>query len=120
MEVLIEAVGRNILPFLAKLEWMYIITFILLCYGYQSIEEQIKWKLLKQLKTRFKVAIIGLLYAPLYYLLWGLEKEQIGILFSSFLVSFAFHKLLVDAVIGALKEQLLKINLLKAKGGQDE
>lgn len=41
MEVLVEAVGRNILPFLAQLEWIYIITFILLCYGYQSVEEQI-------------------------------------------------------------------------------
>jgi len=120
MEVLVEAVGRNILPFLAKLEWIYIITFILLCYGYQSIEEQIKWKPLKKVKTRFKVALIGLLYAPLYYFLWGLEKDQIGILFSSFLVSFTFHKLLVDAVIGAIKEQLLKLNLLKLKGGNDE
>ena len=120
MEVLVEAVGRNILPFLAKLEWVYIITFILICYGYQSIEEHINWQFLKEIKKRFKVALIGLLYAPIYYLLWGLEKEQIGILFSSFLVSFAFHKLLVDAIIGAIQQQISKFKLLKIKGGYHE
>jgi len=119
MEILIEVVGRNILPFMASLQWIYIITFILICYGFQSIENQIEWHFLKNLRTRFKVALIGLLYAPLYYLLWGLERDQIGVLFSSFLVSFTFHKLLVEAIIGAIKKQFLKVNLLTQKGGDD-
>lgn len=116
MEVIIEEAAKNSLAFLAELEWIYIITFILLCYGYQSLEQQIEWKWIKKIKKRFKVALIGLLYAPLYYLLFGLEKDQLGILFSSFLVSFAFHKLLVDTIIGTIKEQILKFNFLK-KGG---
>jgi hypothetical protein len=120
MEVLVEAAGRNMLPFLAKLDWIYIITFILICYGYQSIEKHINWKFIKGIKKRFKVALIGLLYAPIYYLLWGLEKDQIGILFSSFLISFAFHKLLVDAIIGTIKVKFAKFNFLKPKGGYYE
>ncbi len=120
MEVIIEEFGRSILPFLEKLEWMYIITFILIGYGYQSIEQNIKWKFLKGIKKRFKVALIGLIYAPLYYLIWGLEKEQLSGLFSSFLISFAFHKLLVDAIIGALKQKLALFATDKIKGGQNE
>ena len=112
-----EVVGSSVLPFLAILEWMYIITFILICYIFQSAEKQFNWVVLIKFKTRFKVAIIGLLYAPIYYFLWGLDKDQIGILFSSFLVSFAFHKLLIDSIIGAIKAKLSKLNISQKQGG---
>ncbi len=119
MEVLIEVIGSNILPFLAKLEWVYIITFILLCYNYQLIEQNIKVAFLSKIKTRFKVAFIGILYAPVYYFLWGLGKDDIGYLFSSFLVSFAFHKLLVDIVINAIQNHAHRAKSIKEMGGSD-
>tara|TARA_R110000868_G_scaffold250694_4_gene507436 strand:+ start:157 stop:519 length:363 start_codon:yes stop_codon:yes gene_type:complete len=119
MEALIEVIGRNILPFLAKLEWVYIITFILLCYNYQLIEKNLNIAFLIKIKTRFKVAFIGIVYAPGYYFLWGLGKEDIGYLFSSFLVSFAFHKLLVEIIISAIRNHIQQAKSLKELGGAD-
>lgn len=120
MEALMEIIGRNILPFLANLEWVYIITFILLCYNYQLIEKNMKAAFLSKIKTRFKVAFIGAIYAPVYYSLWGLGKEDIGYLFSSFLVSFAFHKLLVEIVINGIKNHIQQAKSFKALGGLND
>jgi len=119
MEALMEIIGSNILPFLEKLEWIYIITFILLCYNYQMIERNIKVAFLSKIKTRFKVALIGICYTPVYYYLWGLGKEDIGYLFSSFLVSFAFHKLLVDIIINAIQKHNKRAYSFKELGGSD-
>jgi len=120
MEILLEEGLQNIAPFLGNLEWMYIISFIILCYAWQRIESKIEWDFIKKIKKRFQVAILGLFYAPVYYLLWGLDKTQIGSLLTSFLVSFAFHKLLVDVIIGAIKAKIRLFAVNKIKGGNDE
>lgn len=103
MENIGEGIISNIIPFLNSLIWGYIITFILLCYGWQEIEKSLNRKWIYAIRKRFKVAVIGLLYAIVHYFLWGLEKEQIGMLFSSFLVSFTFHKLLIELLVNNIK-----------------
>ena len=120
MEKIIEEGLQSIIPFLGSLEWTYIISFIILCYTWQSLVPVNDWKILKKIKKRYQVALLGILYAPIHYLIWDLERDQIGALFSSFLVSFAFHKLLVDVIIGAIKQKISLFALEKMKGGKDE
>lgn len=104
--------------FLADLQWLYIISFILLGYSFEQLEINTSFKYFPKIKKRFKVALLGLLYAPIYFLLWGLKKEQISGLFLSYLLTFSFHKLLVDAFIGFIKR---KLNAFKhSTGGQYE
>lgn len=119
MEQITEQIIKNVIPYLDSLLWGYILSFILLCYAWQEIEKVVTWTWVDKIKKRFKVALIGIIYAPIHYFLWGLQKEQLGTLFISFLVSFAFHKLLIEVIILQVKAIILKLDF-KQKGVSNE
>lgn len=99
MENVMNEVLVQILPLLESLEWVFIASYIGLCYGVQSLEKHVQLIFLARIKKRFKVALVGLAYSPIYYFSMGLEHDQIGALFASFLFTFCFHKLLVAVFI---------------------
>ncbi len=115
MEHLAGEIIKNISLQLDDLQWSYILSFILLCYGWQEVEKAVRWKWVDKIKKRFKVALIGIIYAPIHFILWELQKEQLGSLFISFLVSFTFHKLLIEVIILQTKAIILKLDF-KQKG----
>jgi len=114
MENAMSEVLLQILPFLGGLEWVFITSFIVLSYGLELLEGAVKIKFLSKIKKRFKVALLGVLYAPVYYFLAGLIPSDLGLLALSYLVTFGFHKLLVEAVIGQLQQKLPKVAKEKA------
>jgi hypothetical protein len=93
-------------PFLGQLKWEYIVGFIFMTYVYGEVESQFNWLWIEQVKTRFKVAIIGLLYGVVFFYTKGLEQSDIPALLISYLFSFGFHKLLVDSFIGVIQGRI--------------
>jgi len=110
-----EIIGEEILPVLGQLEWLYIFSFILLGMAVEQLPQINSLRFLYRIKKRFRIAIIGLIYAPFYYYMSGLEEEQAGLLFASFLFTFVFHKLLVEAVIGFIQNKTAKLSAWKRK-----
>ena len=93
-------------PFLAQLQWEYIVGFIFMTYVYGEVESQFNWQWIEQVKTRFKVAIIGLLYGVGFFYTKGLAQSDIPALLISYLFCFGFHKLLVDSLIGVVQGRI--------------
>lgn len=99
MEIIVEEISKQILPFIGGLNWGYIVSFVVITQIFLSNEVELVGDLFEFTKKRVKVAAMGILYAPFYYWLFDLEKGQLGLLFISYLVSFAFHKLIADTIV---------------------
>ena len=93
-------------PFMELLYWEFIVGFIFLTYVYWEVESQIDWPWIKQIKSRFKVAAIGLLYGVIYFIHKDYERAHIYGMVISYLFTFGFHKLLVDTFIGAIQGRI--------------
>ena len=96
-----EIFETQILGYLSKLDWFYIITFILIGYGLNSdkVIGKVKDKLWIFSQTRYRMALVGVLYAVATYFLRGYGVDQIEKLFASFVFSIVFHKMIIDSVV---------------------
>ena len=87
--------------------------------GFHDILD-IKLEWFSKISKRVKVAVTGLLLAPIYYWLFHLKQEDIGILLLSYLVTFAFHKLIAEFFIEKIKSLLPYKVKISTKTKQDE
>jgi len=94
--------GSIIVDYVQHLNWIYIISFILLAYVALYFKEKDHLKI----KKRYLVAFTGIGYAAIFALVKGLNLEQINVLFQSFVFTFAFHTLFIDKVVSYIKENL--------------
>ena len=116
----IEIIGTEVLPLIQSLDFRFIILMILLNTFLQSIETDIKLEWFSKISKRVKVAVTGLLLAPIYYWLFHLKQEDIGNLLLSYLVTFAFHKLIAEFFIEKIKSLLPYKVKISTKTKQDE
>lgn len=91
----------SIQNYMASLDWSYIITFIILCYGinHYTVKESLVVVTGTRTRTRYRVVLIGLLYGIAVYFLRGYSPGHIESLFQSFVFAMVFHKLIVEAFI---------------------
>ena len=101
---LILEIERQVLHYLQHLDWAYILTFIMIGYVVNSawFTRQVKQKTGICLKRRYRMAVVGLLYAVILFFLRGYELPHIESLFQSFVFALVFHKLLIDGLISYL------------------
>jgi len=87
-----------------SLDIPYIFTFIVICYAMNTkhVRNQIIKRTNLKARTRYRVAIVGILYGVLVFFLRGQKKEHIEILFQSFVTAIVFHKLIIDALVSYL------------------
>lgn len=97
------------------LDWKFIITFIIICYGinHYKIKEGLKKVTGTQTRTRYRVIIIGVIYAVALYFLRGYELQQIENLFQSFIFALVFHKFIVEALLYWLVKYALPESISK-------
>lgn len=96
-----ETLFENIANYLNALDWMYILTFILIGYlmNYCKITDFIaKWTKIR-IRTRYRVALVGGLYGVIIYFVRGYRFTEIEILFASFVFALVFHKLLIEVLV---------------------
>ncbi len=91
----------NIQNYMTSLDWSYIITFIILCYGINhfKVKEGLQKATGTQTRTRYRVILIGLLYGIGLYFLRGYSIQHIENLFQSFVFALVFHKFIVEALL---------------------
>ena len=99
METFSEIITQ-IKNYITALDWQYIITFIIICYGinHYKVKEGLQKATGTQTRTRYRVVIIGIIYGTGIYFLRGYSLKQIEILFQSFIFALVFHKFIVEAL----------------------
>ncbi len=100
METLSEIIVQ-IKNYMAGLDWQYIITFIIICYGinHYKVKQGLQKAIGAQTRTRYRVVLIGILYGIGIYFLRGYKLNQIENLFQSFIFALVFHKFIVEALL---------------------
>lgn len=114
METLTEIIAQ-IKNYMTVLDWQYIITFIIICYGinHYKVKERLQKATGTQTRTRYRVIIIGILYGAGLYFLRGYKLQQIENLFQSFIFALVFHKFIVEALLYWLAKHALPESISK-------
>lgn len=114
METLTEIIA-HIQSYMTSLDWQYIITFIIICYGinHYKVKEGLQKATGTQTRTRYRVIIIGVVYAIGLYFLRGYKLQQIENLFQSFIFALVFHKFIVEALLYWLAKHALPESISK-------
>ena len=114
METL-TAIIANIQNYMTSLDWSYIITFIIICYGlnHYKVKEGLQKATGSQVRTRYRVILVGVLYAVVLYFLRGYTLPQAENLFQSFIFALVFHKFIVEALLYWLAKHALPESISK-------
>ncbi len=114
METVTEIISR-IQTYMAALDWQYIITFIIICYGinHYKVKEGLQKATGTQTRTRYRVILIGIVYAVGLYFLRGYSREHIENLFQSFIFALVFHKFILEALMYWLAKYALPESISK-------
>ncbi len=91
----------NIQNYMTSLDWSYINTFIILCYGinHYKVTEGLQKVTGAQTRTRYRVILVGIAYGIALYFLRGYSVQHIENLFQSFVFALVFHKFIVEALL---------------------
>jgi hypothetical protein len=93
-----------LINYLSKLDWFYILTFILLGYAVNHcrVRKTIQHTVKLTAWTRYRVALTGIVYGIALYFIRGYSLAHTEVLISSFVFALVFHKLIIDGIISAL------------------
>lgn len=114
METLTEIIAQ-IKNYMTALDWQYIITFIIICYGinHYKVKEGLQKATGTQTRTRYRVIIIGIVYGAGLYFLRGYKMQHIENLFQSLIFALVFHKFIVEALLYWLAKHALPESISK-------
>ncbi len=90
-----------LLSYISQLDWTYIFTLIIIGYGLNNTTVANKFKKVFKftLPKRFRILIIGFVYAIALYFVREYDISHVDGLFQSFVFAMVFHKLLVDTLV---------------------
>lgn len=94
-------IWNQITKYIINLDWAFIFTFIIIAYGVNNYK--VKASLLKathiKSRTRYRTALIGLVYAIILYFIRGYDISKIESLFESLVFAIVFHKLIIETIM---------------------
>lgn len=95
---------NQLLLYIAGLDWTYILTFILIAHIVNTDKSRrfIKRLTGSEIRTRYRVVILGLGYGILLYFLRGFDISAVEVLLRSFIFTLVFHKLIIDTLLSYL------------------
>lgn len=105
----------NIQNYMVSLDWSYIITFIILCYGinHYKVKEGLQKVTGTQTRTRYRVILVGLVYGIILYFLRSYTIQHIENLLQSFIFAMVFHQLILESIIYWLAKHGLPESIVK-------
>lgn len=114
METVIEIVAQ-IKAYVAALDWQYIITFIIICYGlnHYKVKEELKKITGSCIRTRYRVFTIGIIYGVALYFIRGYKLNQLENLIQSFIFALVFHKFIIESLLFWLVKHALPESISK-------
>ncbi len=114
METVTEIIAQ-IKTYMAALDWQYIITFIIICYGinHYKVKEELQKITGTCTRTRYRVIIIGLVYGTALYFIRGYKLNQVENLLQSFIFALVFHKFIIESLIFWLVKHALPESISK-------
>ena len=106
---IIEDIWNQVAHYIGSLDWAYILTFMLIAHGinHHKIKEGLKNTLKLKSKTRYRIALVGILYGIAIYFIRGYEIAQVERLIQSLVFAFVFHKLIIDGMLGYIFKKIL-------------
>lgn len=106
IRIIYQTIIQQVVNYLEELDWMFIISFIILAYAMNKMSQSKKLpKFLRiGLKTRYRVVIVGLMYALIVFLFRGYLICQLEPLFHSFLFAMVFHQMIIDWFIRQIQK----------------
>jgi hypothetical protein len=92
---------QQISNYLNSLDWAYILTFIVIAFGLNHYRaKDFFYEIFKiKIATRYRVFIIGLVYAIALYFIRGYQLKMVERLLQSFAFALVFHKLILDKLL---------------------
>lgn len=106
---LITEIWNQIISYVTTLDWSYILTFIVIAYGFNhfKVKEGIHRVTRIKSSTKYRVALIGLLYGVTLYFIRGYTLEKVECLFQSYVFAFVFHKLIIEGIMRFIGNKVL-------------
>lgn len=113
MEVLFSKIVEAVISYINQLDWSYIITLILISLPInkllkdKKLEVNIwKWKLNLILKNRYRVPVVGLLLAVVFYYLDDrTSKADIKLLLQSMIAAMVIHLWFLEKIMQLLGDK---------------
>lgn len=98
---IVQEIWNQISNYVSSLDWAYILTFIVIAYGinHSRVTKTLQKATKVKSKTRFRTAIVGLIYGVALFFIRGYELAKVECLFQSFVFAFVFHKLIIDGLV---------------------
>lgn len=98
---ILQEIWSQVSTYVSSLDWAYILTFIVIAYGinHHKVTEKLRKTTRIKSKTRYRTAIVGVLYGIALYFIRGYELPKVECLFQSFVFAMVFHKLIIDGVM---------------------
>lgn len=95
---------KHLIHYLTSLDWAYIFTFIIIAFGLnqKAVTDWLAEVTRIKIKTRYRVLIVGILYAILIYFIRETKLHRIEILIQSFVFALVFHKLILETLLNRL------------------
>ena len=112
-----QEIWNQVSNYVSSLDWAYILTFIVIAYGINHywVKDKIQKATKVKSKTRYRTAIVGILYGAGIYFIRGYELAKVECLFQSFVFAFVFHKLIIDEIMKYVGKKLFGSPAVKAK-----
>jgi hypothetical protein len=100
METVAEITDK-VRGYIAALDWQYIITFIIICFGinHYKVKEGLQKVTGVCTRTRYRVIIVGVVYGAGIYFIRGYKLIQLENLVQSCIFALVFHKFIIEAVL---------------------
>ncbi|MCB9448699.1 MAG: hypothetical protein H6585_10180 [Flavobacteriales bacterium] len=111
-----QEIFDRIKEYIIGLDWSYIMTFITIAYGFNHY--RIRQGLQKtgiRAGTKYRVAIVGVLYGAALYFIRGYQIAQAEVLFQSFVFALVFHKLILESLLPKLVPKTLRKHIVNEK-----
>lgn len=101
-------IWNQITRYVVNLDWAFIFTFIIIAYGINNYK--VKASLLKatriKSRTRYRTALIGLVYAVILYFIRGYDISKVERLFESLVFAIVFHKLIIETIMNYMAKRV--------------
>jgi len=114
-----EQITKQLIRYLESMNWSFIFTFMMIVYALNfSKVKEVSLSIFRcSIKTRYRVLIVGLIYAGSLFFIKGKSVAYAEQLMQSLLFAMIFHQLFIDLLVKYLARLARSPEKRKKDGG---